>query len=342
MRPGCPGGCSAQLDLGIGKFAAMCLHLLLLGLCFGTLALAVGAAGGRRSLVFAVTATIGTATYVANSFLVQIDARRRAASTGGEFSGSVLRSGRKAEDPPPYREGRVTREPEATSPARPRRMRADALRNRERLLDAARDAVIEHGPNAPLDDIARRAGVGIGTLYRRFPDRHSLLRQVALDLLARSAHEGDSALASEPDAFAALARYMHRALDLRIAAAMPALAGQLPMDEDAELFAARQASVEPMGMMVARAQADGTLRPDVVTGDIGLLLVRMTRPLPGPFPPEVHHRLAHRHLDLVLAGLRSANPAGERLPGPAMTFDDLRAMPRQPQPDQEEEPHDHH
>jgi ABC-2 type transport system permease protein len=64
----------AQLDLGIGKFAAMCLHLLLLGLCFGTLALAVGAAGGRRSLVFAVTATIGAATYVANSFLVQIDA----------------------------------------------------------------------------------------------------------------------------------------------------------------------------------------------------------------------------------------------------------------------------
>lgn len=64
----------AELDLGVGKLAAMCLHLTLLGLCFGTLALAVGAAVGRRSLVLGVTATVGAATYVANSFLVQIDA----------------------------------------------------------------------------------------------------------------------------------------------------------------------------------------------------------------------------------------------------------------------------
>lgn len=221
-------------------------------------------------------------------------------------------------------------EPEATSPVRTRRMRADALRNRQLLLDAARDAIIEHGANAPLDDIARRAGVGIGTLYRRFPDRPTLLRQVALDLLARSADEGGAALAAEPDAFAALARYMHRALDLRIAAAMPVLADRLQMDQDTELFAARQASIGPLDRMVATAHADGTLRPEVATGDIGLLLVRLTHPLPGPFPPEVHHRLAHRHLDLVLGGLRAHSPAGESLPGPALTFDDLRAMPPTP------------
>src|SRR6266567_3014086 len=187
-------------------------------------------------------------------------------------------------------------------------MRADALRNRERLIDAARDALIEQGANAPLDDIARRAGVGIGTLYRRFPDRPALLRQVALDLLRRSAHEGSTALADEPDAFSALARYMHRALDLRIAA--------------------RRASVEPLDQIIAGAHADGSLRPDVASGDIGLVLVRLTRPLPGPFPPEVNERLAHRHLDLVLAGLRSSNPSKARLPGPAMTFEDLRAMAR--------------
>ena len=64
----------AGLHLGVGRLAAMCLHLLLLGLFFGTLALAVGAAVGRRSLVFAVTATIGAATYIANSFLAQVDA----------------------------------------------------------------------------------------------------------------------------------------------------------------------------------------------------------------------------------------------------------------------------
>jgi AcrR family transcriptional regulator len=216
----------------------------------------------------------------------------------------------------------------ATSAAQPRRMRADALRNRQRLLDAARDALIEQGANAPLDDIARRAGVGIGTLYRRFPDRPTLLRQVALDLLWRSADEGASALAEEPDGFAALARYMHRALDLRIAAAMPVVVGQLRMEEDAELMTARQASVEPLDQIIAKAHRDGALRPDVASGDIGLLLVRLTRPLPGPFPPEVNQRLAHRHLDLFLAGLRSSNHPGASLPGPDMTFGDLRAMAR--------------
>ena len=217
----------------------------------------------------------------------------------------------------------------------PRRMRADALRNRRRLLDAARDAVIELGAGAPLDEIARRAGVGIGTLYRRFPDRRALLREVALDLLHRSAQEGSTALASEPDAFAALARYMHRALDLRIAAAMPALVGQLQMEQDDELVAARNASVGPLDRIIAAAHADGTLRRDVASGDIGLLLVRLTRPLPGPFPPAVHQGLAHRHLDLVLAGLRQPNQPAAALPDPAMTFDDLRGM--QSATDQREE-----
>lgn len=64
----------ARLDLAVGKLAAMCLHLVLLGLCFGTLALAVGAAVGRRSLVLAVTATVGADGYIANTFLMQIDA----------------------------------------------------------------------------------------------------------------------------------------------------------------------------------------------------------------------------------------------------------------------------
>jgi hypothetical protein len=104
------------------------------------------------------------------------------------------------------------------------------------------------------------------------------------------------------------------------------LAGQLRIDQDAELQAAREASVGPIDKIIATAHADGSLRPDVVSGDIGLLLVRLTRPLPGPFAPEIAGALAHRHLDLLLAGLRSPNPPGAALPEPAMTFDDLRAM----------------
>ncbi|HZD37756.1 MAG TPA: ABC transporter permease subunit [Actinomycetes bacterium] len=86
----------ADLGIGIGKLAAMCLHLLLLGLCFGTLALVVGAWAGRRSLVLAVTATIGAATYIANSFLAQIDAlawTRRLSPFHWYGAGEPLRNG---------------------------------------------------------------------------------------------------------------------------------------------------------------------------------------------------------------------------------------------------------
>jgi len=208
-----------------------------------------------------------------------------------------------------------------------RGMRADARRNRDRLLAAARDVFVEHGAGAPLEDVARRAGVGIATLYRRFPDRPALVREVALDVLRRSADEAASALAEEPDAFAALARYMHRALDLRIAAVMPVVVGQLHMDMDEELLAARARSVAPIDRIIGGARAEGSLRADVANGDVGLLLVRLARPLPGPFPRELDNELAHRHLDLLLDGLRSATRPAGPVEGPAMTFDDLASMP---------------
>lgn len=223
-------------------------------------------------------------------------------------------------------------EASATSAAPPRRLRADARRNRERLLAAARDAFVEHGADAPLDDVARRAGVGIATLYRHFPDRRALLREVALDLLARSADEASAALAEEADAFAALARYLHRALDLRIAAVMPQVVDRVRMDDEA-LHAARRASVERIERIIASAHADGSLRPDVASGDVGLLLVRLTRPLPGAFPAEVDNQLAHRHLAVLLDGLRTAANHRAPLPGPLTTFADLADLAaRQPRP----------
>lgn len=216
-------------------------------------------------------------------------------------------------------------------------MRADARRNRDQILVAARDVFADHGPNAPLEDIARRAGVGIGTLYRRFPERQSLLRAVALDVLNQVAQEARLALTEEPDAFQALARYMHRALDLRIGVVMPALVDELP-SEDAELHRAREESSTPMQAMIDSAQASGTLRRDVTFADIGLLIVRLTRPLPGSFPRALDDRLAHRHLDLLLDGLRATSDrfAGP-LPGPAMTLADLRAMSGDTEPGGDED-----
>jgi AcrR family transcriptional regulator len=210
--------------------------------------------------------------------------------------------------------------------ARRRPLRADARRNRNQVLAAARAVFVELGANAPLDEIARRAGVGIGTLYRHFPDRAVLVRAVVLDVLTSVGAEAVRALDDEPDAFSALARYMRAALEARIAAVFQALLGSVALD-DAEITAARDAASAPVVAMLERARAEGTLRPDATFSDVGLLLIRLSRPLPGPFPSELNDRLAHRHLDLVLAGLR-AGPAAERQPftAPGLSLEDLRNL----------------
>lgn len=205
-------------------------------------------------------------------------------------------------------------------------LRADARRNRERILTAARDVFVEQGANAPLEEVAARAGVGIATLYRRFPDRESLHRAVALDVLGRIAEEARLALAEEPDAFRALARYMQRALDLRVSAVIPALLSEVPL-ADEEILPVRTRSSRLVQQLIDQAQADGTLRPDVTFADIGTSLVRLARPLPGPVSRDVNDGLARRHLILLLDGLRTnpARPAAP-LPDPAMTLRDLQAL----------------
>lgn len=208
-------------------------------------------------------------------------------------------------------------------PTKIRGLRADAHRNRERILAAARDVFVDRGPDAPLDAIAAAAEVGIGTLYRRFPDRRAVIRAVVLDVLARSAEEAQLALDEEPDAFRALARYLHHALDLRVSAVMPALLDVMPPDDE-EISSIRARSWGLFQQLVDRAHATGTLRPDVTFADIGVLLGRLARPVPGPIPRHLDNRLAHRHLELLLDGLR-ADPAAPAspLPGPALTLADL-------------------
>lgn len=129
---------------------------------------------------------------------------------------------------------------------------------------------------APLEEIAQRAGVGIGTLYRRFPDRQLLLRAVALDVLGRVAQAARLALAEEPDAFQALARYMHQALDLRIGAVMPALANQLPL-EDTELLRARDEASMLVQDMIDTPRPIGTGVPDTLMA----VTTEIVDPLPG-------------------------------------------------------------
>ncbi|MDP9613769.1 TetR/AcrR family transcriptional regulator [Streptomyces demainii] len=89
-------------------------------------------------------------------------------------------------------------------------LRADARRNREQILRAAREVFTDQGPDAPLDEMARRAGVGIATLYRRFPRRDDLHRGVAVEVLTALIGAANRAAAEEDDACLALRRFMLR------------------------------------------------------------------------------------------------------------------------------------
>jgi AcrR family transcriptional regulator len=189
-------------------------------------------------------------------------------------------------------------------------MRVDAQRNRERLLLAARDVFVDLGADAPLEEIARQAGVGIATLYRRFPVREALMRAVAVHVLTEMGAEARAALDEEADPFAALCRYLRRALDLRIAAVMPVLGLRLDLEHDEEVRRAREGVTPVYERIVAAAHDSGQLRSDVGTGDIGMMLIRLSRPLAGAFPRDLDNATAHRQLELMLDGLR-ARPGSE-------------------------------
>lgn len=213
---------------------------------------------------------------------------------------------------------------EAQQPAGIRQLRADARRNHDHILAVARDVFVERGPGAPLDEIARRAGVGIGTLYRRFADRETLMQAVVLDALVRTREAAERAVATESDAFGALTQYMHAALDLRVSAVIPTLLDAVDL-ENQPILGARLASAEAVERIVDAAHADGSLPAELTFGDIGLMLVRLARPLPGPIAPELDATLAHRHLDLLVEGLR-AHPGRRALSGPALGLRDLREI----------------
>jgi AcrR family transcriptional regulator len=218
-----------------------------------------------------------------------------------------------------------SRDPSHTTPGATRQLRADARRNHARILEAARDLFVERGAGAPLEDIAERAGTGIGTLYRRFTDRDTLMHAVVLDALGRTAQAAEQALAEEPDAFAALRRYMHAALELRVSAVIPVLLERVDL-ESGPGRAARETSARAVQQIIDAAHAAGCLPADVTFGDIAMMLVRLARPLPGPVPAGLNDRLAHRHLDLLIEGLRP-HP-GRRAAAAGLSRTDLQAISR--------------
>ncbi|WJY50933.1 TetR/AcrR family transcriptional regulator [Streptomyces chengbuensis] len=210
-----------------------------------------------------------------------------------------------------------------TAARRATRPRADALRNRERIVTAAREMFVEFGPEVPLDEIARRAGVGNATLYRNFPDRSTLVHEVVLSVLRRTAERAEEAAVTEADPFAALSRFTHAAADERVAALCPLLSGDFDKDHP-DLVAQRDRLEGAVQTLVDEAHEAGRLRADVAVGDLMVMLSQLTRPLPGTACLSID-QFTHRHLQLFLDGLEA--PARSELPGTAVTLEDLRRSP---------------
>lgn len=171
----------------------------------------------------------------------------------------------------------------------------------------------------PLDEIARRAGIGNATLYRHFKDRADLITSVVLAVMERVSTAAETATAEEPDAFAALRRFVFEAADERIGALCPMLSEGFDKDLP-ELNASRERLDEAVRDLMARARRSGQLRDDVDVGDLMVALTQLTRPLPGTACPNMD-RFVHRHLQLFLDGLMA--PARSGLPGTAATLQDL-------------------
>ncbi len=201
-------------------------------------------------------------------------------------------------------------------------LRADARRNRDRIVASAKEWFAAHGADVPVEEIARTAGVGVGTLYRRFPDREALIRAVARDNFANALAEARAAAVEEPTAWQALVRFLRRSTELRLCVqlAMTSPAARAIIKGDPRTEESRQAMLEVLDTVVRAAQAEGTLRPDVGTGDVAMVFVLLIRQV--PLPNEAACQVAsERCMALMLDGLR-AHP-GTALPAHALTSADL-------------------
>jgi AcrR family transcriptional regulator len=182
----------------------------------------------------------------------------------------------------------------------PRPLRADAARNRELLLSAAADEFAEHGLDASVADIARRAGVGKGTVFRHFATKDDLLAAIVLDRIGALSAAGERLLqAADPGAalleFLTVAAQQRQQLDLSVLQG----AGEL----NPEVARVRAQMFQTVHALVERARQHGTVRADVTGTDVILLMCApnyVTSYLPDA-PPD----LWQRYLAIIFDGLRA-------------------------------------
>jgi AcrR family transcriptional regulator len=188
-----------------------------------------------------------------------------------------------------------------------RAMRADARRNREKIVEAARTCMARDGLDTQMEEIAKAAGVGVGTVYRHFPNKDDLVDALAHERFRRLAELGNEALA-DPDAGGAFERFIRRSAQIQIEdRALSEVLVSRP-----EVMMAASESVNMLALverMMSRAQEAGAIRADAEPRDVPMLMCALagTHRMPKMDP--------ERYIAIVLDGLRAS--AGSDLPARA-------------------------
>ena len=189
-----------------------------------------------------------------------------------------------------------------------RQLRADARRNRERILQAAAEVFAEQGADAQMDDVARRAGVGVGTVYRHFPNKDVLMGELVTQKFRSFADYARQAL-DEEDAWEGFSKLLHATAGnmAENVALQDALRTTSAAFEHAEPARAELNAV--IDKLVKRAQRQGTLRKDFKADELGMLMGGLCASMSGPLANECDWR---RHLQILLDGLRAKPAARSR------------------------------
>jgi AcrR family transcriptional regulator len=205
----------------------------------------------------------------------------------------------------------------AGDPLPARVLRADAERNRQRILEAAAEVFTEQGFAATLDEVARRAGVGVGTVYRRFPGKASLADALFTDRIDALVQLAERAL-DEPDAWAGLTGFMQQAAEilasdrgLRQLLMYAAAQGQTQVEY------ARDRLRPAVERLVKRAQAEGRVRADLAPTDIPLIEFMLAAA--AEYTRNVRPEVWRRYLALILDALCPARASVCVLPEPELS-----------------------
>jgi AcrR family transcriptional regulator len=200
--------------------------------------------------------------------------------------------------------------------ATPRGRQAEAARNDERILEAAR-AVFVDDPSAPISAVAARAGVGIAALYRRYPSKEDLLRTLCADGLRRYIAETKAALADDGDPWRAFTEWMARVVDADTHSNVQRLAGTFTPTEAMYRDAGAAQSLNQR--LFERTSAAGAIRDDVEVNDVLVMFEMIAAVRIGD--ERRTRQLRHRYLELLLCALRQAPE--EPLPGPPPDWAEL-------------------